>query len=122
MPCEETEEFSATRFTEKYSAIVIFKGLLSATIRALYLISAWSHRESSSQASQLLHAISQPCFIAALIAFMEISSLFKPLTARLQTPKQDIVQALSLVDHVQNALKGLRDQYSTVWNSTVTLR
>lgn len=118
---KKLKSFSTTRFTEKYSAIVIFKDLLSATIRALHLISAWSHRESSSQASQLLHAISQPCFIAALIAFMEISSLFKPLTARLQTPNQDIVQALSLVDHVQNALKGLRDQYSTVWNSTVTL-
>lgn len=68
-----------------------------------------------------MHAISQPCFIAALIAFEEVSSLLKPLTTRLQTPNQDIVQALMLVDHVQNALKGLRDQYSEVWDSTLTL-
>lgn len=55
---KKLKSFSTTHFFETHSSIVIFKDLLSAVIRVLHLFSSSSHRESLSQASQSMHAIS----------------------------------------------------------------
>ena len=97
-----------TRFVERHVAVERFWEQLPAVCSALELMSEWQDRRTSSQAANLLIAVTQGAFLVGLAVAQRLSGVLRPLSAALQERGMDLVHCLDLVDAVIKVLGDMR--------------
>ena len=97
-----------TRFVERHVAVERFWEQLPAVCLALELMTEWQDRRTSSQAANLLIAVTQGAFLVGLAVAQRLSGVLRPLAAALQEKGMDLVRCLELVDAVIKILEDMR--------------
>ena len=97
-----------TRWVENQEATHVFKELMPAITDALQSLADSRDGSVAGKATSLLDTISTPTFLLSLDILHLVLSITKPLSVRLQSSKQDLLQALVSVDDAIQVLETLR--------------
>ena len=97
-----------TRFVERYTSVNRFCEQFAAIVDALRLMSDWTDAVTSAKADMLLRAMAASDFLVAIAVMKSLSSLLRPVSARLQKQGADLVEALDLARATISALSDLR--------------
>ena len=81
---------------------------LPAVCLALELMAEWQDRRTSSQAANLLTAVTQGEFLVGVAVARKLSAVLRPLSTALQERGMNLVRCLSLVDSTVTVLKNMR--------------
>ena len=99
----------ATRWVERYKAILEFAEKLPKIVIALEEIHDWSDKGSSSKANLLLCGLRNFQFIVTLNILRELFSITTPLSVALQNQQMDVSSANELVQDTVSLLKAERE-------------
>ncbi|KAF0294833.1 repressor of the inhibitor of the protein kinase [Amphibalanus amphitrite] len=102
-----------TRFVERHVAVERFWEELPAVCLALELMAEWQDRRTSSQAANLLTAVTQGEFLVGVAVARKLSGVLRPLSTALQERGMDLVRCLSLVDSTVTVLQDMRTNSDT---------
>lgn len=119
---KKLKDLCRTRWIERIDALERFKLLLTSIVHCFECISAegsqkWS-RDSLTDSSTLLLAITTTQFITALMITSSSLNYFLSLTRSLQSEAKDIVQAVSEISNIKTVINDLRenvDKYHSEW-------
>ncbi|XP_014675618.1 PREDICTED: 52 kDa repressor of the inhibitor of the protein kinase-like [Priapulus caudatus] len=114
---KKLKDLCRTRWVARLDAFEVFIELLSSVAHCFETITEqgltkWS-RDSLTDSSQFLLAITQPSFIISLIMTSSTLSYIRGITIGLQAKALDIVRASVEVQTVVTALKNVRDRIDT---------
>ena len=114
-----------TRFVERHVAVERFWEQLPAVCLALELMTEWRDRRTSSQAANLLNAVTQGAFLVGLVIAQRLSGVLRPLAAALQERGMDLMRCLELVDAVVKVLEDMRvnsdREFATLMSEAVSM-
>jgi hypothetical protein len=99
-----------TRFLERHTAIVTFRQLFRFVAEALEEIKSWTNTSAVQSANSLYASMHQFEFIVGLVVLENLAALLLPVSRKLQTVENDLVQAISDVEIVISSLKDLRSE------------
>ncbi|XP_003748679.1 52 kDa repressor of the inhibitor of the protein kinase-like [Galendromus occidentalis] len=97
-----------TRWVESHQAFIAFKELLIPIVQSLLELEQ-EVGETGARSYELLSAICKCQFVTSLFIIESFSSLFLPLSVKLQAKELDIFAALDLVDNVLLVLRRRRE-------------
>ena len=97
-----------TRFVERHIAVERFWEQLPAVCLALELLAKWQDRRTSSQAANLLIAVTRSEFLIGLAVAQRLSGVLQPLATALQERGMDLVRCLDLIDAVISVIQDMR--------------
>ena len=108
-----------TRWVENQVATHVFKELMPAITDALESLTDSRDGSVAGKAASLLDSISTPGFLLCLDILHLVLSVTKPLSVRLQSPNQDLLQALDSVDDAIEVLETLRgdEKFNELYDS-----
>lgn len=114
---KKLKDLCRTRWVARLDAFEVFIELLSSVAHCFETITEqgptkWS-RDSLTDATQFLLAITQPAFIISLIMTSNTLSYIRGITIGLQAKALDIVRASVEVQTVVTALTNVRDRIDT---------
>ena len=100
---------SETRWVENQEASEVFRELLPAVVDGLEVVSCGTDRNAVGKATVYLDSVVSPTFRLCLEIICKVLSVTKPLSVKLQTMNQDLLQAVRSVDSCMEVLQSMRD-------------
>ncbi|KAL4088600.1 hypothetical protein QTP88_023689 [Uroleucon formosanum] len=104
--------FSTTRWTSHHRSLFVIFEKFKAIVATLEDFSESIDRLCSSTANNLLKNITSFSFVTVMFLMNKIFDITTPLSTYLQTPSNDYIQALTMVDIADQRLSKLRTQES----------
>lgn len=104
--------FSTTRWTSHHRSLFVIFEKFKAIVATLEDLSESIDRLCSSTASNLLRNVTSFSFVTVMFLMNNIFDITTPLSTYLQTPSNDNIQALTMVDIAEQRLSKLRTQES----------
>ncbi|KAL4090434.1 hypothetical protein QTP88_025270 [Uroleucon formosanum] len=104
--------FSTTRWTLHHRSLFVIFEKFKAIVATLEDFSESIDRLCSSTANNLLKNITSFSFVTVMFLMNKIFDITTPLSTYLQTPSNDYIQALTMVDIADQRLSKLRTQES----------
>ncbi|KAL4131102.1 hypothetical protein QTP88_008451 [Uroleucon formosanum] len=102
--------FSTTRWTSHHRSLFVIFEKFKAIIATFENFSESIDRLCSSTANNLLKNVTSFCFVTVMFLMNKIFDITTPLSIYLQTPSNDYIQALTMVDIAEQRLSKLRTQ------------
>jgi len=104
--------FSTTRWTSHHRSLFVIFEKFKAIVATLEDLSESIDRLCISTASNLLKNVTSFSFVTVMFLMNKIFDITTPLSTYLQTPSNDYIQALTMVDIAEQRLSKMRTQES----------